>query len=163
VPILDCAIWKVCFCAAAFCSSEISHFAIGIVIFLAAGAGSASHLIDWIHVPYPPFFFFFTYFLSLGALLYSMGFYFAAIAISKDVGVRKSLKQFASRGSKLFDNLGIADMEQELQMRVTRIARDPEESLQVQTGIRQQSIEEEEMKGYLEEAMNEINRMKSRK
>jgi hypothetical protein len=137
--------------------------AIGIVIFLAAGAGSASHLIDWIHVPYPPFFFFFTYFLSLGALLYSMGFYFAAIAISKDVGVRKSLKQFASRGSKLFDNLGLADMEQELQKRVTRIAKDHEESLQVQTGIRQQSIEEEEMKGYLEEAMNEVNRMKSGK
>ena len=137
--------------------------AIGIVIFLAAGAGSASHLIDWIHVPYPPFFFFFTYFLSLGALLYSMGFYFAAIAISKDVSVRKSLKQFASRGSKLFDNLGLADMEQELQKRVTRIAKDHEESLQVQTGIRQQSIEEEEMKGYLEEAMNEVNRMKSGK
>jgi hypothetical protein len=95
--------------------------------------------------------------------LYSIGFYFAAIAISKDVGVRKSLKQFASRGSKLFDNLGIADMEQELQKRVTRIARDHEESLQVQTGIRQQSIEEEEMKGYLEEAMNEVNRMKSEK
>ena len=137
--------------------------AIGIVIFLTAGAGSASHLIDWIHVPYPPFFFFFTYFLSLGALLYSVGFYFAAIAISKDIGVRKSLKQFASRGSKLFDNIGLADMEQELQKRVTRIAKDQEESLQVQTGIPQQSIEEEEMKGYLEEAMNEVNRLKSGK
>jgi hypothetical protein len=137
--------------------------AIGIVIFLTAGAGSASHLIDWIHVPYPPFFFFFTYFLSLGALLYSVGFYFATIAISKDVGVRNSLKQFASRGSKLFDNLGFADMEQELQKRVTRIAKDHEESLQVQTGIPQQSIGEEEMKGYLEEAMNEVNRMKSGK
>ena len=79
------------------------------------------------------------------------------------MGVPKSLKQFASRGSKLFDNLGIADMEQELQKRVTRIARDHEESLQGQTGIRQQSIEEEEMKGYLEEAMNEVNRMKSGK
>jgi hypothetical protein len=137
--------------------------AIGVVVFLVAGAGSASHLIDWIHVPYPPFFFFFTYFLSLGALLYSMGFYFATIAISKDVGVRKSLKQFASRGSKLFGNLGIADMEQELQKNVTRIAREHEESLQVQTGIRQQSIEEEEMKCYLEEAINEVNRMKSGK
>jgi pseudouridine-5'-phosphate glycosidase len=92
-----------------------------------------------------------------------MGFYFAAIAISKDVSVRKSLKQFASRGSKLFDNLGLADIEQELQKRVTRIAKDHEESLQVQTGIRQQSIEEEEMKEYLEEAMNEVNRMKSGK
>jgi hypothetical protein len=137
--------------------------AIGIVIFLTAGAGSASHLIDWIHVPYPPFFFFFTYFLSLGALLYSVGFYFATIAISKDVGVRKSLKLFASRGSKLFDNLGLADMEQELQNRVTMIAKDHEESLQLQTGVSQQSIEEEEMKEYLEEAMNEVNRMKSGK
>jgi hypothetical protein len=54
-------------------------------------------------------------------------------------------------------------MEQELQKRVTRITKDHEESLQVQTGIRQQSIEEEEMKGYLEEAMNEVNRMKSEK
>jgi hypothetical protein len=54
-------------------------------------------------------------------------------------------------------------MEQELQKRVTRIAKDHEESLQVQTGIRQQSIEEEEMKEYLEEAMNEVNRMKSGK
>jgi hypothetical protein len=142
---------------------HLTGCAIGIVIFLTAGAGSASHLIDWIHVPYPPFFFFFTYFLSLGALLYSVGFYFAVIAISKDVGVRKSLKQFASRGSKLFDNLGLADMEQELQKGVTRIAKDHEESLQVQTGIRQQSIGEEEMKGYLEEVMNEVNRMKSGK
>jgi pseudouridine-5'-phosphate glycosidase len=92
-----------------------------------------------------------------------VGFYFAAIAISKDIGVRKSLRQFASRGSKLFDNIGLADMEQELQKRVTRIAKDQEESLQVQTGIPQQSIEEEEMKGYLEEAMNEVNRLKSGK
>jgi hypothetical protein len=92
-----------------------------------------------------------------------MSFYFATIAISKDVGVRKSLKQFASRGSKLFDNLGLADMEQELQNRVTIIAKDHEESLQLQTGLRQQSIEEEEMKGYLEEAMNEVNRMKTEK
>lgn len=142
---------------------HLTACAIGIIVFLAASAGSASHLVDWIHVPYPPFFFFFTYFLSLGALLYSMGFYFAAIAISKDVGVRKSLKQFASRGSKLFDNLGLADMEQELQKRVTRIAKDHEESLQIQTGIRQQSIEEAELKEYLEEAMNEVNRMKSGK
>jgi len=142
---------------------HLTACAIGMVIFLVAAAGSASHLIDWIHIPYPPFFFFFAYFLSLGALLYSMGFYFAAIAISKDVGVRKSLKQFASRGSKLFDNLGSADMEQELQKRVTRIAKDHEESLQVQTGIRQQSIEEEEIKEYIEEVIKEVNRMKSGK
>lgn len=63
----------------------------------------------------------------------------------------------------MFDNLGFADMEQELQKRVTRIAKDHEESLQIQTGIRQQSIEEAELKEYLEEAMNEVNRMKSGK
>jgi hypothetical protein len=142
---------------------HLTACAIGMVIFLVAAAGSASHLIDWIHIPYPPFFFFFPYFLSLGALLYSMGFYFAAIAISKDVGVRKSLKQFAFRGSKLFDNLGTADMEQELQKRVSLIAKEHEETLQLQTGIRQQSIEEEEMKEYVEEVMNEVKRMKSGK
>ena len=54
-------------------------------------------------------------------------------------------------------------MEQELQKRVTRIAEITRKVSKVQTGIRQQSIEEEEMKGYLEEAMNEVNRMKSGK
>ncbi|HKG71566.1 MAG TPA: hypothetical protein VKA87_06685 [Nitrososphaeraceae archaeon] len=62
-----------------------------------------------------------------------MGFYFAAISIFKDVGMRKSLKLFASRESKLFDNIGLANIEQELQKRVTRITKDHEESVQVQT------------------------------
>jgi hypothetical protein len=132
--------------------------AIGVMIFLVAGAGSASHLVDWIHVPYPPFFFYFNYFSSLGVFLYSVGFYFAAIAISKDVGVRKSIKHLASRESELFDNLGVAALQEELQRRVIRITKDQQELLEVQTGSQQQSTDEEELKSYLKEALVEVRK-----
>jgi hypothetical protein len=51
----------------------------------------------------------------------------SAISISEDSELRRSIKKFAIKESKLLDSIGMAHVEQEIQKRVLRLVKEQEE------------------------------------
>jgi hypothetical protein len=114
-----------------------------------------------VNIFYPPFAVIDWGFVGLACYLYSMGFYFSAISISQDTKLRQSIRQLAIRESELLDNIGAAHMEQEIHRKVFKIAKEQEDILKEQTGVKQSIInEEDDMKQYLAEVLEEIKKNK---
>jgi hypothetical protein len=91
-----------------------------------------------------------------------LGLYSTAISISQDNKLRSSIKKFATRDSNLLSSIGTAHMEQEIQRTVKsmkNVVEEKEKELEEQTGI-EANLEEDEMKNYLEEVMQEVGKVK---
>lgn len=111
---------------------------------------------------YPPFGAATLSFLVLAAYMIFLGLYSTAISISQDNQLRRSIKKFASQNSNLLGSIGTAHMEQEIQKTVKSmkgIVQEQEKELEEQTGI-EANLEEDEMKKYLEEVMQEVGKAK---
>jgi hypothetical protein len=72
----------------------------------------------------------------------------------------------ALKESKLLDSIGTAQMEQEIQKKVLKLAKEQEKTLEEQTGVeihewRQEQAEHENIRDYMAEVFAEIE--KSRK
>ena len=88
-----------------------------------------------IYAPFPPFATAAWSFLGLSSYLYSVGFYFSTISIAQDAKLRQSIRDIAAKESKLLDSIGTAHMEQEVQKKVLKIAKEQEKTLEKQTGV----------------------------
>ena len=119
----------------------------------------AVHVIDLIHTPFPPFATLTWAFLGFSTYLVSAGFYLSAVRISQDIGLRKSIRQVAIEESsnRLLDNIGTAQMEQAIQDRVQKIAKEQEESLKKETGIHQ-DVSQEDVEAYVKEVLEEVKK-----
>ena len=113
-----------------------------------------------IDISYPPFIGVNWTFIGLASYLYSLGFYFSATSIAQDTNLRQSIRQqFAViKESGLLDNIGTAQMEQEIRRRVLKIAKEQQEVLEEQTEIQQQPFSEEDIKQYLDEVLEEAKK-----
>jgi hypothetical protein len=101
-------------------------------------------------------------FLPLASYMIFMGLYSTAVSVSKDNQLRKSIKKYATENSNLLSSIGTAQMEQEIQKTVNSmkgIVQEQEKELEEQTGI-EANLEEDEMKNYLEEVMQEVSKAK---
>jgi len=119
-----------------------------------------------IYAPYPPFAAAAWSFVGLSSYLYSLGFYFSAISIAQDTKLRQSVRAMALKESKLLDSIGTAQMEQEIQKKVLKLAKEQERTLEEQTGVeihewQQEQAEHENIQDYMAEVFAEIE--KSRK
>ncbi len=119
-----------------------------------------------IYAPFPPFAAAAWSFLGLSSYLYSLGFYFSTISISQDAKLRQSIRDIAAKESKLLDSIGTAHMEQEIQKKVLKLAKEQEKTLEEQTGVelhewQQQQVEQENIQDYMAEVFAEVE--KSRK
>lgn len=101
-------------------------------------------------------------FFAFGAYLFFFGIYSSAISVASDSRLRQLIRRFAIQESKLLDSIGAAQMEQEMQQRVLKIAKEQEEVLTEQTGI-EPSLNEEDMKQYLIEVLQEIRHTRENK
>jgi hypothetical protein len=108
-------------------------------------------------ISYPPFGFATILFVGLSSYFIMVGIYSSAISISEDSELRRSIRRSAIKESKLLESIGIAHMEQEIQKRVLRLAKEQEETMVGQTGI-QSSLDEHDMKEYLEQVINEVKK-----
>jgi len=70
--------------------------------------------------------------ILLSSYLFSVGLYSAAVSVSQDNSLRKSVRESLVG---LLDNIGTAQMEQEIVRKVTRLARDNQQELEEQTGV----------------------------
>jgi hypothetical protein len=60
---------------------------------------------------------------------------------------------------ELVDNIGTAQMEQEIEKRVLKVAREQQDVLTDQSGI-ECSLTEEDMKEYLEQVIEEVKKQR---
>lgn len=141
-------------------SSMISQYltmsAFGVILYLVATT-PPSHIIDWVHIPYPPFANVVWSFAAFAVYLYSFGFYFSTLAISQDTNLRKSVQKLAIDEANMLHSLGFEQMQREIQDRVVKLTKEQEELLKEQTGI-EQHVSEEEMKDYVKEVMERVGK-----
>ncbi|HEX2472877.1 MAG TPA: hypothetical protein VHJ59_09010, partial [Nitrososphaera sp.] len=141
-------------------SSMISQYltmsAFGVILYLVATT-PPSHIIDWVHIPYPPFANVVWSFAAFAVYLYSFGFYFSTLAISQDANLRKSVQKLAIDEASMLHSLGFEQMQREIQERVVKLTKEQEELLKEQTGI-EQHVSEEEMKDYVKEVMDRVGK-----
>ena len=137
-------------------SQYLTMSAFGIILYLVATT-PPSHIIDWVHIPYPPFANVVWSFAAFAVYLYSFGFFFSTLIISQDTNLRNSLQKLAIDEAKLLRNIGFERMQREIQEQVVRVTEEQNELLKQQTGI-EQHVSEEEMKEYVKEVMDKVGK-----
>ncbi len=88
----------------------------------------------------------------LSSYLFSMGLYLSAVALSQDTSLRKSIKASAV---KLIDDIGSAQMEQQLEQRVSKLVKKEQKKLEEQTGGFSVEVNEEEIKEYMKMVLSQ--------
>jgi hypothetical protein len=110
--------------------------------------------------PYPPFGFVTLLFTPVACYLLLFGIYSSAIAISGDSKLRQSIRKYAlEESSKLFGDIGSANMKQALEKKVLEIAKTTGDSLAEQSGVHP-SITHEDVEDYLNDVLSEIKHTK---
>jgi hypothetical protein len=115
-----------------------------------------------INSPYPPFGMATISFVGLSSYLVLVGIYSSAISVAEDSTLRQSIRKLAIRESKLLESIGAAQMEQEIQKRVIGMTKEAERMMIEGTGV-EPSVNEEEVKQYLQEVMEELKAGKAQK
>ena len=88
----------------------------------------------------------------LASYLFSMGLYLSAVALSQDTSLRKLMKTSAV---KLMDDIGSAQMEQQLEQRVSKIVKKEQKKLEEQTGGFSVEVNEDEIKEYMKMVLSQ--------
>jgi hypothetical protein len=107
--------------------------------------------------PYPPFGLATISFLGLASYLVLVGIYSSAISVSMDSKLRESIRNFATKESRLLDSIGTAQMEREIEKRVIELTKRNQDLMVEETGI-SSSLTEEDVKKYLEEVIKEVSK-----
>ena len=91
-----------------------------------------------------------------------IGLYSSAISVSQDDKLRKTIRKNTMEESKLLDSIGTAQMGQDIEQKVLEIerkviemAKEDADHLIIKTGVKP-SLEEPDMKRYLEEVIKEV-------
>ena len=85
-----------------------------------------------------------------------IGIYSSAVSVSQDVKLRQTIRKSTTEESKLLISIGSAQMEQEIQRRAVKVAKDQQQTMAEQTGV-QSSLTEHDMKQYVSEVLKEIH------
>jgi hypothetical protein len=120
--------------------------AYGFILFYVAGSTSVSQ------AAYPPFGLASVAFTGLSCYIIYAGLYSAAITVSQDTALRRSISKSVREQSRLLDSIGTAQMERELQSRVLTLAKKTSDDLKEKTGV-EVSMTEDEAKDYLDEVL----------
>jgi hypothetical protein len=91
----------------------------------------------------------------LASYLFSIGLYSSALSISQDIKLRQSLRKSVEQQSTLLDKIGASEMEHEIRKMVIKVMDDLPYQTEEKTGI-QTSIEEQDIKEYLNKAIAEV-------
>jgi hypothetical protein len=91
----------------------------------------------------------------LASYLFSFGFYFSAISIAHDAGIRKAIRK--TIGTDVLRIIGTAQYEQELQKRVRKVATEQQGLLAIEVGIQVPPVDP---KPYVSWALAETNKVR---
>jgi hypothetical protein len=80
--------------------------------------------------------------------------------VANDIELRRSIKESVRNESNLLGNIGSAQMESVLQNRVMKVVRNLSGEIEQETGV-QSSLEESELKDYVQMAIQEMRSKKN--
>jgi len=101
-------------------------------------------------------------FTAFGSYLFFFGIYCSAISIAGDQKLRQTIRQSLLDQSKFLDNLGLAEVNQELEKQTTEIIKKHSEVMWKEAGI-DSSISDYDVKKYIEEVLGEVQKAKGAK
>jgi hypothetical protein len=98
--------------------------------------------------------------LMLSTYLFTIGLYAAAISISQDASLRQLIKKSARDELLLLGSIGEGQVKQEIERKVLSIVKSQYATLVQETGVRP-SIEDSDIKQYLDQVVKEIKESKT--
>lgn len=125
--------------------------AYGFVLFYIAGSAAAAQ------AAYPPYGIVSISFIGLSCYLIYVGLYSAAVTVSQDTSLRVSIRKSLTEQSKFLHSMGSAQMEQELQSTVMKIAKKHSDVLTEKNGV-ESSMTEPDIKEYMSMVLSEIHK-----
>jgi len=106
--------------------------------------------------PYPPFGLATISIMGVSSYLVLVGIYSSAISIAQDTKLRQTIRKSAIEESKLLISIGSAQMEQEIEKRAVKTAKEQQQTMAEQTGV-QSSLTDHDMKQYVSGVLKEIH------
>lgn len=88
-----------------------------------------------LNTPYPPFGVITSSIRGLSSYLLLVGIYSAAVSVSEDSKLRQSIRSFAIKESRLLDSIGMAQMEQQIQRKITEFTKRNQDKMTEEPGI----------------------------
>jgi hypothetical protein len=113
-----------------------------------------------VFIPYPPVGSTTCATLALASYLFYIGIYSSAISISEDAELRRSIRRAAENELKLLDSIGTAQMNVQLQDKVTRLVKEYADKMTSEAGVHPY-LSQEDAKQYLEEVIKELDKHRS--
>lgn len=121
---------------------------LGVFLIFSANQGISLNVL-----PYPPFGLITITVLNVASFLILLGIYNAAVNVSANTELRKSIRQHALE-SNLLDLIGQAEMERELQKTVSKIVKDKDQEYD-SNRMGYVDLDEEELKKYVNSILRE--------
>jgi hypothetical protein len=94
-------------------------------------------------------------FVPISAFLILLGLYYSAISIANDSVLRREIKKSVLKETKLLESIGIAQMQLELERKITDVTKDKAKVMLEETGI-EPSLSIDEAKDYLYDILEEV-------
>ena len=123
--------------------------AVGIIMLFVSVQGSV------IFATYPPFGLMTVSFIGLSSYMMFIGLYSVAMSVAGDISLRQTVRKTAIEQSRFIDSIVTAQVEQEIEWRVLRVAKKHTSVLEKETGI-EPSLTGDDLKLYLQEVLNEV-------
>ena len=121
----------------------------GMVLFQLAGSAGVYQ------ASYPPYGLFCMLLTTPACYLIFVGIYSAAISISADTDLRRSIRKHATEELRMLGDIGVASVQKQIENKVLAIIKANYDSITEHSGI-QPGLTEENVKEYLQEVLNEI-------
>ena len=127
--------------------------AYGLILFYISNqAGSSLFQLGGV---YPPFGVLTIAIIGLSSYLMLVGIYSSAISVAQDSRLRRAIRKSVQQQSSLLDNIGTAQMQQEIENTVLSTIKSQAENLRNESGI-DTSLDENEIKEYMNEVIEKI-------
>jgi hypothetical protein len=129
----------------------------GFLLFFNAGQSSLANSL------YPPYGLTTVSFYGLSSYLILIGLYSSAVSVSQDSNLRRLTMKLATNEMNLLRSIGIAHREAEIWNRVNRfksVVEGEEKEMEQRTGV-QSSLEDKDLKDYVEEILRETGRTRT--
>jgi hypothetical protein len=103
------------------------------------------------NAPYPPFGITSVWFVGLASYFLLFGIYSSALSITRDSELRREIRRSVGNQFSLLRSIGTSEMESQIQKSVMNVCKKLPEDVQSQS-----SLEEEDIKRYIDEVIREV-------
>jgi hypothetical protein len=108
--------------------------------------------------PYPPFGLVTVFYLVISSYMILVGLYSSAISVSHNADLRRSIRKYVLQEVRFLDSIGSAHMEKEIEQKAVEIAKKTS-LLEKEPELKGYS-DDEDVKGYVEEVIEEMKKLK---